>query len=161
MARRKLPYTEGDVVRLPIGESGQSGRAVAVLARVNGRRGILGYFYLGNPDLTRFRAEDADVVALAGDLGLRTGAWQVLGPLPGFRRQDWPLPEFSRQDRISGVYRLIKYEEDSLAEVSERRVSAKEAARHPHDGIAGDVAVQIRLDQVAQAQAAAPLRRAG
>lgn len=167
MARRKLPYQEGDLIKVPVGLSGKRGKALGLIARADGKGLLLCYCYLGDPDLTKLRARDADLVLQAGDLGLLKGVWNVLGPLPGFRRQDWPLPQFSRRDVVSGVYRLIRYDEDTLEELDERHVSEKEAARHPQDGTSGYGAVQIKLEALAEAQAQAQagraraLRRAG
>lgn len=155
MPRRKLNYREGDLVRLPLEEGRQ---AVGLLARIDQTGGCLGYFYLGNPPLDRLDPGKADLVKIFGDLGLLEGRWKVLGPYPGFRRQDWPLPEFAHQDPVNGAWYLRSHDEQTLHFTTERRVRAEEAEGHFRDGLAGAVALERLLAKLAEKKA--PRRRA-
>jgi hypothetical protein len=61
------------------------------------------------------------------------GTWPVAGPLPGFRRQDWPIPAFGQLIEIVDVALRFEYLGDDLdAEVAESRVSREAIADLPN-----------------------------
>ena len=77
------------------------------MERADGRGTVLGYFFgpiLPSLPTTpiELRAGDAGYVTLFGHLGLLDGTWAVIGPLPRFDREQWPVPAFGNRDALVG-----------------------------------------------------------
>src|SRR4051812_7304936 len=92
---------EGDLFGVPL-EGG--GYGVGLVARSNQEGVVVGYFFgerfLHTPDaseLATLDLGDAVLVKTFGDLGLLRSEWPVIGQLPGWRREDWPMPAFGRR----------------------------------------------------------------
>lgn len=153
MARRKLPYREGDWCLLPL-PGGGSG--LGLVARADGRGIALGYFFgprLEQPpsvaEIEARRPEDAVLVGLFGDLGFLEGLWKVVHRPAGWDRTAWPLPAFARYDALdrSKASRIV-YDEDTLRERGETPIALDEAARLPQDGLMGAGYVEIVLNRL-------------
>lgn len=154
MARRKQHYKEGDWFAVPL-EGG--GYALGLIARMRGS-GVFGYFfgrrYSKVPslaDAASLTPSDAIQRLIFGDLDLLEGRWAVLGSLPDWDRQAWPMPSFVHKDVLSGRLYIRTYDENSLRLLSERRASAdEEATGLPEDGSFGAGAVISRLSYLAR-----------
>jgi hypothetical protein len=161
MARRKQHYREGDWFAVPLEESGY---ALGLIARMK-KSGIFGYFfsrrYAEVPtlvDAARLRSADAIERLIFGDLDLLNRAWPVLGALPAWDRQQWPMPSFVHRDVVSGCPYIRTRDQESLNLLSERRAREEETVGLPEDGSFGAGAVVIRISHLIrqQEQAAQP-----
>lgn len=149
---KKLPFEEGSWFLLPLGEAGY---ASGVVARVSPkhRAVLLGYFFdelfATPPPLEHFckrTASGAGLTLIFGYLGLRDGAWPVIGRCENWRAEDWPMPAFVNEELLTGRRYEIRYDDkDPNKEVSRRLLSENEGRFLPVDGVSGDVAVQITM----------------
>ena len=152
-SRKKLPYREGDWIAVPLKTGGW---AVGVVARQDGRGGIFGYFFGPRRDqvpalgeLRGYKPDEAILLSILGDLGLIRNEWPVLGRLEPWEREKWPLTLLRRTDCVSGVHRLIEYDEsDLLEEIGSRKAPPEEAMCYPEDGIAGSKSIEAVLDAI-------------
>jgi hypothetical protein len=150
---QKLAYAEGDVFAVPLGGGGY---AVGVVARMNGRGAVLGYFFEQRYELAptlagvgELDAVDNALIAIFGDLGLIRGKWPVLGRLPGWRRQEWPMPAFGRHEQVTGRYFRVEYDDDDpSSRPSEVEIPRHEFDRLPEDGMAGFGFIEARLTRL-------------
>jgi hypothetical protein len=73
----------------------------------------------------------------------------IIGNLDRYSRADWPMPIFSRVDRISGEETLIRYSEDEpIDEVADFKRSKGDNQRYPVDGLWGYAAVEDELTEL-------------
>lgn len=124
----RVTYQEGQFFALPLP---RGTFAVGLLARLPPRGGVsLGYFFgprrlepPTEPDYyANLRPEHAVFAGRFRDAPLFRGQWPLLGMLPGFRREDWPIPAFHRFDGgttlAPGVTDItdwrVEYGEDNL-----------------------------------------------
>jgi hypothetical protein len=121
------------------------GYALGVAARLAPRGGVLGYFFFCSHGL---RAESADAIGMFGDPYLLDGTWPVLGHLPDWDRSKWPVPSFAHQDVVSGAW-FLRFYDDKLRFVDEKRTTAEAAAKHPEDGDMGCEAARRWLAKLA------------
>ncbi len=149
--RRRLPYDASTCFSFAISETEC---AVGVVARSNGRGTILVYFFapwrtdVALADLTALTPAHATLVCRAGDLGLLEGKWRILGPLPGWVRDGWPVPVFGQQDVLrSHIWYAIHYDDNTLSEQWRERVPGEAGAQLPEDGLNGYVAAEIGVRQ--------------
>jgi hypothetical protein len=149
-----LNYTEGDCFVLPLRRGGY---ARGVIARMNGKGGIFGYFFgpraENEADLIldeHIKALNSILVAQFGDLGLLKGEWRVVGHIRPWIRKDWPMPPFLRVDEVARIGFLSYYDENTLECVREDRVDLShiDAAKYPRDSTLGYGAVEIVLGKL-------------
>jgi hypothetical protein len=142
---KRLPYEDGDCFAVPLRNGGYG---VGLVARHDGRGGVVGYLFGPRTDeiptlddVAGLRARDAVRVVRFGDLGLVRGKWPILGRLDGWLAEDWPLPDFGRRG-LDGTFRVI-YSTDHLAGPAlEERISDHECNRLPRDALSGAGAVE-------------------
>lgn len=150
MPRRKINYQEGDWVALPLVKRG--GWALGLIARCKAPT-IIGYFFgprHAQPptmqDTALLRPQDALLVADVGDPGLRKGEWLIIGHQPDWRRQDWPLPKFWRDE--GPRYYLGTYDEDNPARlIHEELTTADKLVGVSPKEVYGYVALSLALDK--------------
>lgn len=138
---------EGDLfaVPLPVG-----GYGVGLAARVRAAI-VLGYFFARRRDHVPAPAEAADDVVwihMFGDLGIHEGRWPVLGRLPDWNREDWPVPAFGHRQALTGRLLRRDYGEDIDSLPRETRVTEEEFAGLPEDGLGGAGFVELRLTRL-------------
>lgn len=138
---------------MPLREGG--GYGVGVVARHDGRGGVIGYlFSLRSDDVTSLadvaglQPSDAIRVMRFGDLGLIKGHWPILGKLDGWRPEDWPIPAFGRREPTGRAFRVIYVAEDLRGPVREEPISDEECDRLPCDALSGAGAVELVLTQL-------------
>lgn len=147
------PYREGDLFAVPLDGGGYS---VGLVARANRKGVIVGYFFDGRftqppeaEQLAGLTPNDAGLVQAFGDLGLLHGDWPVIGQLPSWRREDWPLPVFRREEPLTGRLLRVEYvDEDPSSRPREVEISREEFDGLPDDGMAGFELMQKRLSRV-------------
>ena len=148
-----LPYTEGDVFAVPLAEDGY---AVGVVARMDGQGIVVGYFFgplRGAPpeanEFADLHAVDNVLVQRFGDVGLIRGKWPILGPLPNWRREEWPTPAFGRHEELTSRYFRVEYPDDYPNGLPRESQIARDEFDHlPEDGLAGFGFVEARLTQL-------------
>lgn len=153
MSPRKLPYSEGDVFAVPLRDGGYG---IGLVARMNGKGAVLGYFFGSRYDTVPNIAEvgelsalDAVLIQIFGDLGLIRGAWPVFGRLPGWQREEWPMPAFGRREALTGRCFRVEYpDDDPNGRPREVPISSEECDRLPEDGAAGFAFVEARLTRL-------------
>ena len=122
---------------------------------MDGGGALLGYFFLLDHaptavQLAAISPREARQVMMLGDLGLIEGSWPVLsGPLPGWDRERWPLPEFKLYDELRKRWEIRTYDEKLRLPVAIRVASEAEVKDLPKDGLAGAGAVEAVLQQLA------------
>ena len=149
---RKLPFEEGSWFLLPLGAAGYASGVVARISPKH-RSVLLGYFFdelfSTPPELEYFckrTARDAGWVRKFGYLGLRDGAWPVIGRCENWRAEDWPMPSFVNEEPLTGRRYEVRYDDkDPNMRMSQRLLSEDEGCSLPVDGFSGDVAVQITM----------------
>jgi hypothetical protein len=99
-------YREGDWFAVSLLDSGF---AAGLIARVNPKGALLGYFFGPRRremprlhDVSGLRPGDALLVRKFGHLGIVHGTWPLLGRLDSWERQDWPTPVFLRYEELTG-----------------------------------------------------------
>lgn len=143
--RKGVTYDEGDIFAIPLPHVG--GYGVGLVARSRGTGVVLGYFFGARfatvPALDEVGTVSPDVavwVERFGDLGLLRGDWPMVGRLDGWNRRDWPMPQFSRVERLADGHRYwrVEYSDDDPGNrLRETEISREEAQQLPHDGLAG------------------------
>ena len=146
-----LPYTEGTVFSLPLREGGFA-RGVVTRAAPEGAV-LYGYFFgpkLSSPDERRedrLRPDTAIAQMIFGDLGLLNGEWKIIGELPNWDRDAWPMPDFVRRDPVGKrAWRVRRSDTDPSKIDSEEPVSFE--TNLPPNTSSGYGAVEIKLTQL-------------
>src|SRR5205814_817557 len=113
-------YEEGMVFAIPLKEGGYS---LGVVARIARNGGLLLAYLFGPvrqrvPSLSEVEAlspENAAKVWRIGDTQLVKGKWPVIGILPSWKREKWPVPLFVEvDDLITMTARLVAYEDNYI-----------------------------------------------
>lgn len=151
MAQRAPKFKEGDCFALPLKRGGY---ALGLIARMN-NHGVIGYFFgtryrdVPKPaDLEGLRLKEAIQCLKFSDMDLRNRSWPIVGSLPAWERQHWPMPSFAHIDVVSGQPYIRNYDENSLNFVSERKCTQQELVGLPEDGDFGSGAVVIRISRL-------------
>jgi Immunity protein 26 len=122
-------FKEGTCFIVPL-QNGQFARGIA--SRVDGEAGAMGYFF--GPPLknakdavfdTSIRPKNTVLTGRFSILGMLLGEWPILGTLPGWNREEWPLPLFYREISGVGTKYLTKYTED-LKVIGEYKLTTTE-----------------------------------
>jgi hypothetical protein len=154
MMKKKVNYQEGDCFAIPLRKGGF---ARGVIARMNGKGSVFGYFF--SPKIAELadvrvdaeiRPENAIYKCCFGDLGLLMGEWTPLGALPDWTRKRWPMPSFLYHDEDGKTGFLRQYDEDTLKFVREERIplSGIHKENFPEDGLMGYGAVEKWLTKL-------------
>lgn len=164
MAKRQAVQSlEGMVVGIPLPRRG--GFGIIVLARVERGKSrvkiVLAYGY--GPRLPKVPTDASGMsmspdttalIARASDLFIAEQRWNIIGMLPGFERNRWPLVPFKRWDRLIKSFVKTTCDEASLKSLPGPgvEISDREAARLPWDGLHGSGALEYALDDAIDAQ---------
>lgn len=160
---RRLPYAEGSWFQVPLAPGGPV--AVGVAARIDGTGGLLGYFFLLDQvptvaQLSTLKASDAQQVLKLGDLALMKGQWPILAdPLPGWDREQWPLPEFKLFDDLRNRWEIRTYDDRLRPPIKIREASDAEVKDLPKDGTCGAGAVEDVIKQLVGRNSPVKVRR--
>jgi len=149
---KKLPYSEGSVILVPLRKGGFA-RGVVARATPKGKV-LLGYFFgprLASPSPVTFddlAPEKAVLRIRFGDLGLINGEWAVLGQIPEWSRSQWPMPDFARRDPLGRLKpRLVRYADDDPGRVEAEYIIDDDTGV-ASDSMYGYGAVEIELTKL-------------
>lgn len=126
-ARKRIRCPEGSCIAIPL----VNGRfARVVVARVSSTRYLVSYCFAPSfpnvPPLYLYEClEPKDVLCAwkISSVGVADGDWPVLGILPRWRREDWPVPRFAFTDPLSGARYLRTYDDrDPSIQIAQERV---------------------------------------
>lgn len=151
-------YPESTVFAVPLGDSSF---ALGVVARRAPRGRILfGYFFgsrlakVPNPtELPRLHPSEAVLRCKFGDLGLFDGSWIAIGKIDPWKRDEWPMPYFYRDEyaylppptpNATRLF-LIKRSDDDPAKILWERRVTELPNDSLQDSLAGSEAAAIRL----------------
>lgn len=150
MARKELPYKEGDWFAVPLRDGGY---ALGLAARMDGRGSVLGYFFgprrrqIPTPEDTRgLSAAGAILAQMFGDPGLVNGRWPLLPRTTDWDRDAWPMPVFGSV--FGGGASRREYDESTFSMRSLVPCTPEEARRLPEDSLDGYIALEIRLNRL-------------
>ncbi len=157
MPKRKLNYSEGDWFAVPLRDGGF---AVGIVARMDGRGGVVGYFFGPRrsdvptvEEVDELGPDEAAMVRQFGDLRLLEQQWPLIGRSPRWDRDRWPIPAFGRIEELSGRAWRVEYADDDLNRpIRETPVSQAEAEALPRDGALGAGAVELVLTSLLLAE---------
>ena len=149
----KLPYEEGSVFAMPLGNGGFARGVVARSTRVG--RVLLGYFFgphletSASATLDHLHPDQAVTRIRFGDLGLIDGRWVIIGKVPNWDRADWPIPDFVRRDPISRKAWLVRYSDvDPLRSASELLSDYDDLQGLDSDGLFGAGAAETKISKL-------------
>ncbi len=75
------------------------------------------------------------------------GKWRIIGSMPNWNRDEWPLPTFFRNDLLLGTV-LVRFSDDDLVRpAEEHRYKGGDYQFTDEDSTSGSKAVEIRLRQ--------------
>ena len=145
-----IPYAEGDLFAVPLRDRGYG---VGLAARADGKGIVVGYFfgrrYDAPPEAGEVDTTHVVWTHMFGDLGLIKGKWPVIGALPGWRREDWPMPVFGRRESLTDRVLRVEYPDDEPNAIPrETRITEAQFADLPEDGLAGAGFVEIRMTRL-------------
>ncbi len=149
--RRKLNYEEGSVIVFPLKKGGF---ARGVVARMDGKGGIFGYFFgpklasIDDASMDGLQPKNAIWLTEFGDLGLLENAWTVIGKLPNWNREEWPMPPLIRLDEVQHRATLVFYDDRTFDRIREYEVDFSLAKSYPREGSSGYVAVEIWMSKL-------------
>jgi len=149
--RSKVNYSKGTVFLVPLR---RGGFARGVVARLNGKGGVFGYFFgpkLTAPEEATTRGLDprqAIYITEFGDLSLINGEWIQLGQVENWNADEWPMPPLIRVDEFAGRAFLSYYDDRTFDCIREDEVSPTLVDQYPKDGTDGAGAVEIVLSKL-------------
>lgn len=161
--RSSRDFSEGDVFAVRLGAIDRW--AAGVISRTSARwpNLILAHFFPhvprqrpGDFRLPKMSVQDAVFVCRVSDLALRDGDWPVIGSLPDFSREFWPMPQFHTPDhRLGEQVRIDIYYEHDPGHLKRSTIAvAPTAARQLPDGATFGVGLAVeRLVKILEPQA--------
>jgi len=110
-------YGEGDIFCVALRTSGA---CLGVIARLSkDRKIVLGYFFGEKvpacPDartVPQLQPQNALTITMFGALSLKDGSWPIIGRMPNWDRQNWPMPKFIRRNSLIKRAWLVSYSDD-------------------------------------------------
>jgi len=139
---KKLPYEEGSWFLVPMGKNAFVPGLIARMAPEG--KVLLGYFFgkvfreiPSVKAMDQFQEKDAVKIHRFGDLGLINGEWPILGRLPLWNRNDWPMPAFMQVEPISNRVWKIEYPDENPGGKPRRTRITGSSSNLPKDGMGG------------------------
>jgi len=149
-----LPYKEGTVFALPLRRGGY---AIGIVARTSALGGLfLGYLFgpvsrviPSLKDVENLRPEDALRIARIGDLSLMEKTWPIIGQIPSWIHEEWPIPPFIRRDDIAKKAWQVQYADtDANKVIAEKPMDYSTAAEFERDAVLGAGAAEIAMTKI-------------
>ncbi len=149
---RNLNYQEGSVFLVPLE---QGGYATGLVAR-HAPKGklVLGYFFgphlkeMKDFSFSNIRTGNVLHCKRFGDLGLIEGHWLVMGQLPDWKRENWPMPVFKKFNVASNIFdALLYYDDDDPGKLIKEEAFNGET-NLPEAGLAGYGFIEKKLSDI-------------
>ncbi len=146
----------GDLFAVPLKSGGYGIGVIARMKKGRGAKSIVGYFFdlkLDNipepSDLSDIGHSQVRYITQFGDLGLHEDRWPIIGPMPNWDQEDWPMPVFGKV-MLDGVRAEKVYYDPSNPEkwTNFEPCAIEEARALPQDGLAGARAIETVLDKI-------------
>jgi hypothetical protein len=151
MARIKRPE-EGDLIALPI----ENHYLIGLVSRINDDKIPLGYFYHHIFTELPKSIEDVSIdfqkpilIKEFGSQGFRDGTWKILGSMPNFKRDNFPVPLFFHHTKPFKP--VLVYFDDSMNEVRRLTIEEIEVDNYkdfPQTGLGGSGFIEKRLKRL-------------
>lgn len=149
----KLKRTNiGDIISLPI----ENEFAIGLVTRINDDKIPLGNFYgkLFNTvpeSIEELKIDFTKPILIKefGSQGLRDGTWKILGLLPNFKKQDFPVPIFFTHTKPFKPQ--LVYFDDNMNEIKRQSIQESEVDKYkdfPQTGLAGSGFIEKRLKRL-------------
>ncbi|MFB2582455.1 immunity 26/phosphotriesterase HocA family protein [Herbiconiux sp. P15] len=146
-----MPGREGDIVALPLQTPGWG---VGVVARTKRGTRLIYFFGLkysnppGPEQVPLLAPESAILIERVSDVGLEDGEWKVVGRVPGWTQDQWPIPRFAERT-LRGATRLVTYgQHDFSRPVSIERVPSSVVEGLPSHAFSGHIASSMTLTRL-------------
>ncbi|MDR1141326.1 MAG: immunity 26/phosphotriesterase HocA family protein [Planctomycetaceae bacterium] len=147
----KINYKEGDCFGFPL--LGCSGFSCGVIARMDHKGTVLGYFFPKKydrlTDITidkTFCPQSAMYIHMFIDLSLVSKRWKIIGTIEPWNRNDWSIPVFGFVEPIKGTWGELRFYDDNLTVTRTKRITTSEIEQIPfEDGIAGDAYIEGKI----------------
>jgi hypothetical protein len=153
----KIKIEESQIFTIPLTKDVL---AIGVIARVDRKIGsrrkpsiVFAYFfgpYLEAPKadhLEKLKPENSVLRLKCGVLYIYEGKWQIIGDMPNWNRDEWPLPTFFRNDLLLGPVLVRFYDDDLVRPAEEQPYKGGDFEFTDEDSTSGSKAVEIRLRQ--------------
>jgi Immunity protein 26 len=151
MAKLKRPSI-GDLIALPI----ENKFAIGLVVRINNDKIPLGNFY-GKlfstipESIDELKIDFAKPILIKefGSQGLRDGTWKIIGTLPNFKKQDFPVPVFYTHTKPFKPQ--LVYFDDNMNEIKRISIEESEAVKYtdyPETGLSGSGFIEKRLERI-------------
>ncbi|MGF4044645.1 Imm26 family immunity protein [Paenarthrobacter nitroguajacolicus] len=149
----KLEYGPGVLFVVPLNVDGYG---LGLVVRANPRGVMFGYFFgprrAQPPEVSQVEqlsGVDAVLIGRFGDLHLKQGKWPIIGPIPDWSQDLWPMPEFVRTEPIMGRSFRLRYDDaDPNLLLEEVQVPPKEIVGGVPDGLMGAGYVENKLTRL-------------
>jgi len=150
---KRIPYHEGSCFAIPLR---QGGYAVGVVARMAPKGKLLLAYLYGMKfedvpsmlDVTGLQPDAAIKRVCIGDLGLINGEWPVLGDMPDWQRNDWPMPIFMRRDDLSKRAWRVYYDDADPSKLEREEPVPYDITGLESAGLYGYGAVEMLLTKL-------------
>ncbi len=129
---------EGKILVMPLKGGGY---ATGLIVNQN-KNILLGYFfdtYYQKPpvDINEWSLSKVCLICLFGILGIEKDEWKILGDMPLWKKDEWPIPVFKQQDLINPErYYSIIYQ-NNLRRYRKESISKEEAQQYYSYGVFG------------------------
>jgi hypothetical protein len=150
MAKR-IKLKEGDLFILPLRTNGY---LVGLVARIAGNGVPMGYFFndllpeiSSSPNIDKLTADNVLLVSKFGIQGFADGTWRRAETLPGFTREDWPVPIFLEKHSVLAP--RLEFYSDDMEFIGYGHVSQDtDLNSYYESGTSGSVAIEIELTKI-------------
>jgi len=149
-----LPYKEGTWFAVPLRGGGYAAGVVTRLVPTQGKI-VLAYFFAPKRDFVPQLSDVADLtsrsaikIARVGDLGIIDGSWPIIGELPRWNRDDWPMPTFIRKDDLSNTAWRVQYSDSNPNQVISERLIPFDSSEYEKDSLLGAGAAEIIISRM-------------
>lgn len=154
MTSKKQKYSEGDLFGVPLADGGFG---VGLVVRKSKRGVLFGYFFGPRredipalDELHGLEPARSVLAGLFGDLDIRDSLWPVIGGMPGWSRERWPLPYFKgRGESDDGsTVRITRDEDDLTTKLSIVKFPSAASFEGVKDGLMGSGFAALRLNRL-------------
>ena len=152
--KTSFEYQESTLFAVPL-EGGSY--AIGLVARRSPKGKII-FAYFFDPgsqcipnqiSLQKITKESSILRLMCGDLQLHNGTWPIIGHLSPWKREEWPMPLFYREDLLGRERNyVVQYSDDDPAKVVAENLTACMPHHVLQDSLAGAEAVKVRLKEI-------------